>query len=379
MRVLHLLNELKPSGAEVMLRVAADHWRRAGVASHVLSTGPRPGPYAPVLAERGYRVHHIPFRKSPAFFLELRALLGRERFDVVHLHSERANFYLGLLARASGVPRVVRTIHSNFAFTGFLGLRRRAQRALLRALGVEQVSISPSVQATEEKFFGNRTTLISNWYDSERFVPTTPDHRNQARAALGIPEDTLAITTVGNCEHVKNHPSLIRALAAVKDDVDFVYLHVGAEEDGCPERKLAEQLGIADRCRFFGYCPDTRAVLAATDLYAMVSFREGFSIAALEAMGSGLPMLLTDVPGLRDLRPLSNAILWGTPESASLAEAIGIAARLPTAELHRRGSALHAAVRERFAAKRGVRAYMDLYGGGTCSPSIGTIAAVSIK
>ena len=66
MKVLHILNELKHSGAEVMLRLAYDRFKGSGIDSHILSPSNEGGDYAAILKQTGYKIHHIAFRRSPA-------------------------------------------------------------------------------------------------------------------------------------------------------------------------------------------------------------------------------------------------------------------------------------------------------------------------
>ncbi len=70
MRILHVLNELRPSGAETMLRAAAASWRQHGFTGEILSTGEVAGAYADALRLAGYRIHHLPFAKSWRFLVE---------------------------------------------------------------------------------------------------------------------------------------------------------------------------------------------------------------------------------------------------------------------------------------------------------------------
>src|SRR5688572_24224462 len=109
MKVLHILNGLKHSGAEVMLQQAFERFGQNGIESHILSTGRDVGEYAPVLAETGYRIHHLPFRKHPAFFFAVGKLLSRERFRTVHLHTETAFIWYILLLNLVGVQTVVKS------------------------------------------------------------------------------------------------------------------------------------------------------------------------------------------------------------------------------------------------------------------------------
>jgi len=74
MKVLHILNELKHSGAEVRLQLAYERFERSGIESHILSSGTQIGDYGAILLQSGYGVHHIPFRSNPGFLIDLRNL-----------------------------------------------------------------------------------------------------------------------------------------------------------------------------------------------------------------------------------------------------------------------------------------------------------------
>jgi glycosyltransferase involved in cell wall biosynthesis len=142
---------------------------------------------------------------------------------------------------------------------------------------------------------------------------------------------------------------------------DFVYLHIGLEEQSKTERELAARLGVDRKVRFLGWIEDPTEYLYAADLYVMCSTREGFSIAALEAMGCGLPLLLTDVPGLRDLRGVASGILWAELTSTSLVDGIETASRLPEIERSSLGARMSSSVHQRFCPAVGVSTYATLY------------------
>lgn len=351
--------ELHPSGMEVMLRCSAGAWRKAGVIAEVLATGAEEGPYASELRRAGYAIHHIPFRKDVRFFAAFYALLRRGRYEVVHIHSERAGFYYGLLSRVCGA-RAVLTVHGHFAFRGFLGLRRAVQRNLLRLLGCAYVAVSPSVQRAEHLFLRNRAEVVPNWYDSAGFALPSPSRRREAREAFGIADGRFVVASVGNCHPVKNHGRLLEALARIAPEVDFVYLHAGGEEAGLPERGLAERLGIAGRVRFLGHTLAVEPILHAADVFVMPSLREGFGVAALEAMGAGTPVVLAESPGLDTFRPFEG-VVWAKPDAVSLAAALRHVAQMPLPRREDLGRRLHQLARGRYGMERGVRSYLAVY------------------
>lgn len=360
--VLHILGELKPSGAECMLKVAAKEFASLGIENEILSTGTeRVGSYAPMMQAVGYQVHHIPFSKSLKFFFRVYKLMREKKYDAIHIHSERANFWFGLTATFARVPRVISTVHGTFAFRGWLRLRRMVFRRLQDGLGVIRVAIGQSVHDTEWKHFGSVTRIIPNWFDSERFFPPTPQERAASRILHSLEGQTFVIVSVGNCSKIKNHVAVIQALALLPKDFPIVYLHVGAEEQGCPERTLAASLGMEKKICFLGPLDDPLPVLQAADAYVMPSISEGFGIAALEAFAVGLPAILSDVSGLRDFGIQFSGIRYAEPSAAPIANTILELAKLEPLERKQITRDYPRISSQEFGIANGVTQYAQLY------------------
>jgi glycosyltransferase involved in cell wall biosynthesis len=283
------------------------------------------------------------------------------RFDIVHLDTERGNLWYGLAAYFASIPHIFRTVHNIFPFTGLLRARRKLQRGILRKIGVKSISISPTVQAMEMERFNNETELVANWFDSKKYHPATPEQRVRARKDLGLEDDTFAICTVAGCWPYKNHDAILRALSMIDRETRIVYLHAGMEPSDHPERKLAEELGIADRVRFLGIVPDVLPVLYASDAYLMPSLWEGFGCAAIEAMGAGVPPILAEVAGLRDFKGISPAISWVEPAAKSIADALLAWYEMPQVALRDIGRQISTGTHSKYGLENGARRYAELY------------------
>lgn len=360
MKVLHVLRELNRSGAEVMLCSVAPFLKDRGITGEILSTGSQVGPYAETLANAGYAIKHIPFRKSPMFFFALFRLFQANAYDVIHLHTERANFWFGVLALMS-CAKCIRTIHNNFHFSGFLRWERKWQRQLLNQLGVTHVAISQSVQDTERNYYQLPTRLITNWYNSHHFARTTEAQRAFARQQLDIPENCFVLVSVGNCSSVKNHSLLIEAIAKLKSS-DTVYLHIGYEKDNS-EQELAKKLSVSDRVRFQGSQEDVLPFLQAADLFVMPSLYEGCSIAVLEAIGTGLPVLLSKVSGLSDMEEFFDGLHYCEPTVVGIFEALRKIIKMPASDLTFNARENSDAAALVFGVQRGLDAYVECYKG----------------
>lgn len=360
LRVLHVLGEIKPSGAEVMLLGALPRFRSAGVEPALLATGTVKGEFAARFEGAGCEVLHLPFRPAPAYFWRVVRLLRDPRWNVIHLHTERANFYFGLAALATG-KIVIRTVHNVFSFEGALRRRRALQRRALEALGLRHVAIGPSVLANETSRFGIKPEVVDNWFDEAAFTLPTADERLEARRAFGVEPDRFVIASVGNCSDVKNHKSLLHALAEIPPARRPMYLHAGIEEPGAPERQLATELGLDDDVRFLGAVGDVPHVLHAADAFVMPSHYEGFGVAAVEALATGLPAVFADVPGLCDFKTRFADIAYCEPTMESIATALQRLMDLPGAKRARIARSQSESARKYYGTERGVLEYVRLY------------------
>lgn len=364
MTTLHILNELKPSGAEAMLRAAGPFWKSRGIEGEILCTGDSLGSYAEPLTAAGYRIHHIPFDVSIRYLWAIYQFLKRQSFDSIHLHTERGSFWYAALACLAGHHRLIRTFHNVFPFTGGLRIRRYVQRFAMRhVLNVRPVAISRSVKDCEWGCYRNPTILIPNWFDSECYRPPTPEERASSRPALGVGPNTMVLASVAGCWEYKNHSAILHAIASLPRELDILYLHAGQEREDHDERQLAKELDILDRARFLGIVPDVNVVLRAADVFVMPSTYEGFGVAAAEAMGAGLPVILSNVEGLRDMREVGESIYWIQPTADDIAKAILHFYRMSHADRKAIGDKLSQQAHRLFGIEMGAALYANLYQG----------------
>jgi glycosyltransferase involved in cell wall biosynthesis len=302
-KILHILDEIRHSGAEVMLKSSAHLFIENNIELSALSTGKNEGIYADKLRNSGFAIYHIPFRKTPLFFFQVIMLLRKQKFDIVQIHVEGAFFWYSLAAKIGSIKKIIRIVHSTYRFTGFLRLRRKIQRLISRKiLKVKFVSVSSAVRELEEQNFENPTLIIKNWIDENYFRPPLDiEEKESMRKKVGIPNDKIIIVSVGNCSEVKNHSDILRAMnELIKWRKDIFYIHAGKGELEDKEIKLAEDLGIKEFTIFAGAVDNVRDLLIASDIFVMTSQYEGLGNSCLEAGSCGLPLVIYDSPGLKE-------------------------------------------------------------------------------
>ncbi len=325
MRVLHILNELRHSGAETALAQMAPHAAGDGVNAEILAVvDDGAGPYAAKLRACGYTIHTLRFARDLGFPLRALEFFRTNRFDAVHIHCERASFWLEAAAWLCGVRRIRRTVHGHFRFEGALRLRRRIQRAIARRVfGVQTAAVSAWVADNEAARFGNPAQVVPLCVDIDAFKPSSSAARAAARSAFGVADGEICVAIVGACDPVKAHEVAFAALEkAMRSGFPIRVLHAGSGATEADERRLAGGLGIADRVSFLGARDDVPTILAASDIFLMPSRVETLGLAAVEAMAAGLPCVLGAGTGMEALRAFGGAVEWVASDSDAIAGAI---------------------------------------------------------
>lgn len=137
-------------------------------------------------------------------------------------------------------------------------------------------------------------TVIPNGVDIDQFRPGQP--RND--------ENLLKILCVARLIKRKSQNQLIQAVKRLTDNgIEVIATLVGTGDALASYQQLAEELSISEQIKFVGYVPreDLPSYYAAADVFVLPSFYEGLAVAALAAMSSGLPLVLTRTGGTGDL------------------------------------------------------------------------------
>ena len=157
--------------------------------------------------------------------------------------------------------------------------------------------------------------------------------RTGKRRELGIPDDAFMIVSAGELNRNKNTEVIVRAMAHMKgQNVHYAACGVGPEEDHL--RQLAEKLGVTPQVHLLGYRTDMPEIMTVSDVFTMMSFREGMPRAVLEAMDLGLPCVGSDTRGIRDLIDERGGFLCDPTDASAFADAFSKLAENP--ELGRR-------------------------------------------
>lgn len=230
---------------------------------------------------------------------QFRRLLNEEHVDLIHTHEFDANVQGTFVAAMAGIP-VVATVHGKNYF--WERLRRRlayrwvSRRATMVAVSqnlkefvIEKVGICP-----------DRLKVVYNGVETQ-LCPEEADVL-ACRKELGIPEVDRIVGVVGNLYPVKGHQYLIDGIPSILDrcpNTSFVFAGRGQLETALKEQ--VNRLGLDKRVHFLGLRQDIPRILALVDIFVLPSLSEGLSMAILEAMIAGKPVVASHVGGNPEL------------------------------------------------------------------------------
>ncbi len=120
------------------------------------------------------------------------------------------------------------------------------------------------------------------------------------REKYKLPKDVLLLLSVGELCKRKNHEVIIRALSQIHDE-SIHYAIAGKGMLDNKLKKMAKKMKVANQVHFFGFVESTAEIYACADIYMHPSYREGLSVALMDAMASGLPCIVSDIRGNVDL------------------------------------------------------------------------------
>ncbi|MBT9136705.1 MAG: putative glycosyltransferase EpsD [Firmicutes bacterium] len=267
------------------------------------------------LVRLGVVCHDVDFARSPfslaniKAFRQLRQIMRREKFSLVHVHTPVGAFLGRLAARLTATKPVVYTVHGFHFYQGsparnwllYYPLESLAARWTdeLVVINREDYELAKRLPLRVK---GAVSLLGGVGLDLNLYSCHENGVRLKARSSLGFKADDLLMLFVGEFMAGKNHLQsflMLRELAAEQENIFLLLAGEGEYEQQL--RALVKNLGITERVRFLGFRRDIPGLLCACDIFLLTSLREGLPRAVMEAMAAGKPVVATDIRGNRDL------------------------------------------------------------------------------
>ncbi len=245
--------------------------------------------------------------------LKLYKILQEEQFLIVHTHTPKASFLGQIAATLAGTPIIIRTLHGFYLREGMHPLLKQMVIIMERVVGrrsdliLSQNSEDIEFAVKERICRRDKIEFLGNGIDLNRFIPDTINEgeRKRIRGVLDLDSSKQVIGFVGRLVEEKGILELFQAIKIIQQErKDVLFLFIGQEDN---EKKdavsplLAEEYGVADICRFVGFQEEMPLIYSIMDIFVLPSHREGFPRAAMEASAMGVPCIVTDIRGCREV------------------------------------------------------------------------------
>ncbi len=233
---------------------------------------------------------------------------------LLHVHSRRGALPTLLIGRWLQLPTI---LHWRVA-APLPPLTKRLVDAVIA------ISEAAAAQARRAGVPEEQIHLVYSAIDPTNFFPP-PEAKQQARQQFGLSKDAFVVAAAGRLVAGKGFDVLINGVALLPLKDRPIVLLAGDGEERTKLAQLAATLGLSEQVCFCGFLPDVRPVLWAADVFVHVptSFPEGLSVAILEAMAAGLPVIGSSVGGIPELvRHEQTGLLVPPNEPEALAVAL---------------------------------------------------------
>ena len=321
--VMHITDSGGPGGAETIFvqtatGLAHSRFRSVAVVGYE-------GWLAAQIEARGLRPHIAPAKGSfnVRYLFRLLRLARRHKIDVIVAHLYGSAVYASLAGMILSIP-VVSVLHGQ---TDVPHSERFAslKSAIVRKGSRKIVFVSERLQDHLSPRLGlarSQCAVVPNGVDAEVFRPH-PDR--SLRAELALADDVILVGAIGNIRAPKAYDVLLHAARlAVDRSPRFHFVIAGdcANALGDELAELSRKLGIESHVTFLGLRPDVARILNNLDVFVLSSRTEGFSIACVEAMACGIPVVATQSGGPEEILEGEAGILVPIGDPAAIADAL---------------------------------------------------------
>ena len=266
---------------------------------------------------------------DPLYIFRLLKFIRRNKIDVLHVHQLKTVINGLMAGKIAGVPLKVAHIHTPLSQWQISPFKKKINIFVNRI--VTNLCADKVIALTEAT---GKERVEGEGINPEKIVviPNGVDLRNFQFSIFNFQKtkEKLAVGTFGRLTVEKGHSIFIDAVKVINNLTiqQFNNLHFVIVGDGELRPDLEKQvkdLGLENKVTFFGFVPEDKKieVYSSFDIFVFPSLAEGFGIVLIEAMASGLPCVVSDLPDFREVTDDGCcALLFKSADSADLAEKI---------------------------------------------------------
>jgi len=300
MRVLHVINGLGGGGAERLLTWLLPGLVTKGVTPEVFALSKESPFFLGDLKKAGIKVRFSKTRKLYSILQidAIRKEIVENNYDLVHVHLFPAQLWCSIAISGTRIP-LITTEHSTS--------NRRRNKVVFKLFDSYMYSRMGKVicisNGTRDNLCNwvpkicSKTTVVHNGIEIHRFSEALPYEK--ARLVSGLTENDKIILMVSRFSPQKDQDTLVRALALLPEQFHVVFVGDGDRRKNVEH--LTTSLHLSKRVHFLGNREDVPRIMKTADVLVQSSHWEGFGLTVVEAMATGLPVIASDVSGVREI------------------------------------------------------------------------------
>ena len=294
MKILQVIDNLNVGGAEILLKDLCAAWRGSDLDVSVYLLNSSNGWIEDQLRAGGTRIVHSGLSSLYSTHQVSRLVrhLSQTQYDIVHVHLFPAQLWVRLAVRILNLDIPIVTTEHNTWNRRRRTMFRQLDRFMYRRFNAVACISQAAADNLREWLAPDHCEIcvIPNGIDTARFSGRHSSPRPRTQQPI--------LLCVGSLTARKNQTLMIRALAEIPDATLLLAGNGPARAD---LEETARELGVRSRVQFLGARSDIPELLSSADIYVQPSIVDGFCIAAVEAMSAGLPVVASDIPGMRDV------------------------------------------------------------------------------
>ena len=268
---------------------------------------------------------------DPAAMLQISKIIHSNSVDVINAHHYMPFVYSYPGSKIFHKRRLIYTEHSVPEVEAIASNKHKHFCNVMFSNTDKVIGVSWEIADSFRKVFpihSRKFANIANGIDIDRFA--TQVDRDEVRLQWGIRPEHFLIGTVANFRKVKNHNCLIRAfdkLSTIYPHTRLVLVGRGYPEDSENSeeevRHLIEMYNLQDRVLLTGYREDIASILHMFDVFCLPSSSEGLPVSILEAMAARVPVVGSNVRGIKEvILPEETGLLFPSDDQSGLVQAL---------------------------------------------------------
>lgn len=240
-------------------------------------------------------------------YKNLSEVVKNNNIKVIHCNTPIGGLIGRLVGTRYNVDKIIYTVHGFHFFQGqsfFKNLIFKFSEKVLARFTDVIITINEEDYQAAKKFKLKKNGKIFKVHGvgiDTISIKNIDVSKNEIRKKLGLKFDDTVLISAGRLEKNKNYKAAIDALSLVKDKDNIKYLICGVGPSEVELKKYAKEKGVESKIFFLGYRDDVIEIMKASDIFLLTSLREGLPRSVMEAMACGLPCIVSDIRGNRDL------------------------------------------------------------------------------